>query len=207
MTGPGAWPPSCSPWWPACSGGRRGGASTTLCQTSSTRWARSLFDLRKSYLSKSDSLQFLGPEREPTQQITTPQPLRSFCVVKIPLTAHFYSTLQMWIILEPVIFALIGTEIQIDKIDPSTIGYGTIVLVGALLIRFLCVPRTLNIWRSSFVPNNNFCFIQVSSLFLKVMSHTRLYTPLSSRPCFLKVRAHGKFLHRVSREGLGTSEM
>lgn len=41
----------------------------------------------------------------------------------------------MWIILEPVIFALIGTEIQIDKIDPSTIGYGTIVLVGALLIR------------------------------------------------------------------------
>ena len=41
----------------------------------------------------------------------------------------------MWIILEPVIFALIGTEIQIDKIDPSTSGYGTIVLVGALLIR------------------------------------------------------------------------
>ena len=45
--------------------------------------------------------------------------------------------LQMWIILEPVIFALIGTEIQINKIEPATIGYGTIVLVGALLIRFL----------------------------------------------------------------------
>ena len=44
----------------------------------------------------------------------------------------------MWIILEPVIFALIGTEIQIDKIDPSTIGFGTIVLVGALLIRYGC---------------------------------------------------------------------
>merc|ERR1719232_1110928 len=44
---------------------------------------------------------------------------------------------KMWIILEPVIFALIGTEIQIDKIDPSTIGYGTIVLVGALLIRMV----------------------------------------------------------------------
>ena len=43
----------------------------------------------------------------------------------------------MWIILEPVIFALIGTEIQINKIDPATIGYGTVVLVGALLIRFL----------------------------------------------------------------------
>ena len=43
----------------------------------------------------------------------------------------------MWIILEPVIFALIGTEIQINKIDPSTIGFGTVVLVGALLIRFV----------------------------------------------------------------------
>ena len=42
----------------------------------------------------------------------------------------------MWIILEPVIFALIGTEIQINKIDPTTIGFGTVVLVGALLIRF-----------------------------------------------------------------------
>ena len=45
----------------------------------------------------------------------------------------------MWIILEPVIFALIGTEIQINKIDPATIGYGTVVLVGALLIRFLLI--------------------------------------------------------------------
>ena len=45
----------------------------------------------------------------------------------------------MWIILEPVIFALIGTEIQINKIDPTTIGYGTVVLVGALLIRFLLI--------------------------------------------------------------------
>ena len=45
----------------------------------------------------------------------------------------------MWIILEPVIFALIGTEIQINKIDPATIGYGTVVLVGALLIRFLSI--------------------------------------------------------------------
>ena len=32
-------------------------------------------------------------------------------------------------------------------------------------------------------------------------------SPLPSRPCFLKVHAHGKFLHRVSGEGLGTSEM
>ena len=80
----------------------------------------------------------------------------------------------MWIILEPVIFALIGTEIQIDKIDPSTIGYGTIVLVGALLIRFLCISRKLNIRRSPFVPKIYFCF--VSSLFIKVRSHTSVHT-------------------------------
>ena len=32
-------------------------------------------------------------------------------------------------------------------------------------------------------------------------------TPLSSRPVFPKVWVHGKFLNRVPREGLGTSEM
>ena len=32
-------------------------------------------------------------------------------------------------------------------------------------------------------------------------------TPLSSQPYFPKVRVHGKFQYRVSREGLGTSEM
>ena len=31
--------------------------------------------------------------------------------------------------------------------------------------------------------------------------------PLSSHPIFLKVNLHGKFLHRVTREGLGSSEM
>ena len=61
----------------------------------------------------------------------------------------------MWIILEPVIFALIGTEIQIDKIDPSTIGYGTIVLVGALLIRFLCVLRKLSGQNSDILIHND----------------------------------------------------
>jgi NhaP-type Na+/H+ or K+/H+ antiporter len=44
---------------------------------------------------------------------------------------------KMWIILEPVIFALIGTEIQIDKIDPKTMGYGILVLVLALVIRMI----------------------------------------------------------------------
>jgi len=42
---------------------------------------------------------------------------------------------KMWIILEPLIFGLIGTEIQIDKIDPETLGWGILVLVTALVIR------------------------------------------------------------------------
>jgi NhaP-type Na+/H+ or K+/H+ antiporter len=44
---------------------------------------------------------------------------------------------KMWIILEPIIFALIGTEIQIDKIDPETMAYGILVLTGALVIRMV----------------------------------------------------------------------
>merc|ERR1719204_2158941 len=44
---------------------------------------------------------------------------------------------KMWIILEPVIFALIGTEIQVDKIEPATLGLGILVLVLALLLRMV----------------------------------------------------------------------
>ena len=44
---------------------------------------------------------------------------------------------NMWIILEPVIFALIGTEIQVDKIDPEKVGLGILVLLGALAIIIL----------------------------------------------------------------------
>ena len=44
---------------------------------------------------------------------------------------------KMWIILEPVIFALIGTEIQVDKIDPKSLGLGVLVLLGALAIRMI----------------------------------------------------------------------
>ena len=43
----------------------------------------------------------------------------------------------MWIILEPVIFALIGTEIQVNKIDPQTLVLGTAMLLGALVIRMI----------------------------------------------------------------------
>lgn len=44
---------------------------------------------------------------------------------------------KMWIILEPVIFALIGTEIQVDKIDGATLGYGILVLMLALVLRMI----------------------------------------------------------------------
>merc|ERR1712241_1446152 len=49
-----------------------------------------------------------------------------------PVTKTFQ---RMWIILQPVIFALIGTEIQVDKIDLTTLGYSLLVLVLALIIR------------------------------------------------------------------------
>jgi NhaP-type Na+/H+ or K+/H+ antiporter len=44
---------------------------------------------------------------------------------------------KMWIILGPVIFGLIGTEIQINKLDGATVGYGIIVLLVSLLIRMI----------------------------------------------------------------------
>jgi NhaP-type Na+/H+ or K+/H+ antiporter len=44
---------------------------------------------------------------------------------------------KMWIILGPVIFGLIGTEIQINKLDGTTVGYGIIVLLVSLLVRML----------------------------------------------------------------------
>ena len=44
---------------------------------------------------------------------------------------------RMWIILQPVIFALIGTEIQIDKINLETLGYSILVLMLALVVRMV----------------------------------------------------------------------
>lgn len=51
-----------------------------------------------------------------------------------PVTKTFH---RMWIILEPVIFALIGTEIQLHKINPQKLGLSIAVLVVALLIRMV----------------------------------------------------------------------
>ena len=44
---------------------------------------------------------------------------------------------QMWIILEPVIFGLIGTAIQVDKIEPTTLGYSILVLLLTITIRMI----------------------------------------------------------------------
>jgi len=51
-----------------------------------------------------------------------------------PVTKTFK---RMWIILEPVIFALIGTEIQIDKINMSTLGLSIALLLIALVVRMI----------------------------------------------------------------------
>ena len=51
-----------------------------------------------------------------------------------PVTKTFT---RMWIILEPVIFALIGTEIQVEKINFAVLGYSILVLLGALIIRMI----------------------------------------------------------------------
>merc|ERR1712083_644739 len=51
-----------------------------------------------------------------------------------PVTKTFK---RMWIILEPVIFALIGTEIQVDKINPNTLGLSIVVLLIALAVRMV----------------------------------------------------------------------
>jgi len=46
---------------------------------------------------------------------------------------------KMWIILEPILFALIGSEVQVDKIDPQSAGRGLLVLFTALLFRMIGV--------------------------------------------------------------------
>ena len=46
---------------------------------------------------------------------------------------------KMWIILEPILFALIGSEVQVDKIEPESAGRAIIVLLTALVFRMLGV--------------------------------------------------------------------
>jgi len=51
-----------------------------------------------------------------------------------PVSKTFH---KMWIILEPAVFALIGTEIEIKNINPKTLGLSVLVLVIALMLRTL----------------------------------------------------------------------
>lgn len=51
-----------------------------------------------------------------------------------PVSKTFH---KMWIILEPAVFALIGTEIEIKNINPKTLGLSILVLVIALMVRTL----------------------------------------------------------------------
>ena len=44
---------------------------------------------------------------------------------------------RMWIILEPVLFGLIGTEIQVDKINPERLGKSVLILLIALILRLV----------------------------------------------------------------------
>merc|ERR1719278_1718305 len=46
---------------------------------------------------------------------------------------------KMWIILEPILFALIGSEVQVDKIEPESAGRAILVLLTALIFRMLGV--------------------------------------------------------------------
>jgi NhaP-type Na+/H+ or K+/H+ antiporter len=55
---------------------------------------------------------------------------------------------KMWIILSPVIFGLVGTEVQLDKLDGQTVGLGLAVLFGTVLIR--SVAAFLAMWNKEF---------------------------------------------------------
>jgi len=44
---------------------------------------------------------------------------------------------SMWLVFQPLLFSLIGTEIQINKLEPETVGGGIGVLVCGIIIRIL----------------------------------------------------------------------
>ena len=55
---------------------------------------------------------------------------------------------KMWIILSPVIFGLVGTEVQLNKLDGQTVGLGLAVLFGTVAIRSLAA--FLAMWNREF---------------------------------------------------------
>ena len=42
---------------------------------------------------------------------------------------------NFWVIFQPILFGLIGTEIQVSELDPNTVGLGIALLVIGLSIR------------------------------------------------------------------------
>ena len=43
----------------------------------------------------------------------------------------------LWIVFQPILFGLMGTEISITELDPETVGWGFLILIGGLVIRFI----------------------------------------------------------------------
>jgi NhaP-type Na+/H+ or K+/H+ antiporter len=55
---------------------------------------------------------------------------------------------KMWIILSPVIFGLVGTEVQLDKLSGTTVGLGLAVLAGTVVVR--TVVAYFSMWSEKF---------------------------------------------------------
>jgi len=43
----------------------------------------------------------------------------------------------LWIVFQPILFGLIGTEIHITELEPETLGWGFLILIGGLIIRII----------------------------------------------------------------------
>ena len=43
----------------------------------------------------------------------------------------------LWIVFQPILYGLIGTEISITELDPETVGWGFLILICGLVIRFI----------------------------------------------------------------------
>ena len=58
-----------------------------------------------------------------------------------PVTTTFS---RMWIILEPILFGLIGTAIQVDKINSETFGLSILIVILALLLRMVATYASVS---------------------------------------------------------------
>merc|ERR1712004_925777 len=44
---------------------------------------------------------------------------------------------DLWVVFQPILFGLIGTEIRVDELDAKTVGYGLAVLAIGITIRII----------------------------------------------------------------------